>query len=109
MAYDATKEKREVKALIDKNSRGDKIQVAKVTVEGRTNTWVDVRTMYTPKDSDALHATGKGIRFDIRILPDLIEALSGLKGEAEAAIKADEDALAQRIAEKEAQDKEFET
>lgn len=74
MAYDVTKEKQEVLAQIEKNSRGDVIQVSKITMVGRTTESVDIRIMYTDDDGE-LRPTRKGVRFNSEQAAEVAAAL----------------------------------
>ncbi len=77
MAYDASKEKREVFATIEKGAK-TRIEVAKITQETGEKV-IDVRKVVLPKDSTEWTLTPKGIRFDIK--------------DAEAVIKGIEEAI----------------
>lgn len=80
MAYDFSKEKREVLLEIDRHG-GDKIHVTSITREDSSDSWVDFRIMYTPKDSDELRPTQKGVRVNTDFVPDIVEVLIGLMSE----------------------------
>lgn len=75
MAYDASKETRTVLETIDKNSRGDKIQVTSIVVKGNSTPFIDIRNMYTLEDSDEVRPTSKGIRFSSEFLLDIMKSL----------------------------------
>lgn len=72
-------EKRDVKALFDRGSRSDKVQVSTVVREGADSVWVDIRTMWTPEGSEEIRPTQKGLRFNATGLDALIEALTAIK------------------------------
>ena len=78
MAYDASKETRKVIKVIDMNAFGDKVQVSEVGYEGKESTAVDIRKMYTHRESGEILPTPKGIRFNKEILPEVIAALNGM-------------------------------
>lgn len=75
MAYDASKETRTVLETIDKNSRGDKIQVTSIVVKGNSTPFIDIRNMYTLENSDEVRPTSKGIRFSSEFLLDIMKSL----------------------------------
>ncbi len=78
MAYDASKETRKVIKVVDMNAFGDKIQVSEVGYEGKDTTAVDIRKMYTHRESGELVPTTKGIRFNKELLPEVIAVLNGM-------------------------------
>jgi hypothetical protein len=81
MKYDPSKENRVVKAIMDKNDRGDKIQVSTVTREGSDFVWADIRLMYTPEGETELRPTPKGLRFSAKLVPQLAKVLQDLADE----------------------------
>lgn len=74
MAYNATNEIKEVIATFDKNKRGDKIRVTKVSQKESNKVSIDVRTMYTADDLE-IKPTTKGIRIDSEMAADVIVAM----------------------------------
>lgn len=95
MAYDSSKETRDVLALVNKNDRGDKIQVAKIKVEGKSTEFMDVRLMYTPDGTDELRATQKGVRFSTEILPEVVAGMVKAMSDDERAALAKSLAVAE--------------
>ena len=83
MAYDASKEERKVLATFDKNTRGDKIQVASITIKGKEGMSVDIRNMYTAEDGE-MRPTQKGVRVNVEMVADIIKAVLPLLTEDEA-------------------------
>ena len=83
MAYDASKEERKVLATFDKNTRGDKIQVASITIKGKEGMSVDIRNMYTAEDGE-MRPTQKGVRVNVEMAADIIKAVLPLLTEDEA-------------------------
>lgn len=77
MAYDFSKEKKEVLLEIDRHG-GDKVHVTSITRDDSSDSWVDFRIMYTPKDSDELRPTQKGVRISSEFIPEIVDALIGL-------------------------------
>lgn len=74
MGYNASYDIKEVIDTFDKNSRGDKIRVSKVTNQGKNTVKVDVREMYTDLSGELQY--GKvGIRLDSEIASDVIVAM----------------------------------
>lgn len=72
MAYENNKT--EVLSTIEKNSRGDKIVVSKITGETSGKVSIDIRLYYTD-DNDELQPTKKGVRFSEESTVDVIKAL----------------------------------
>lgn len=89
MAYDRSKETQNVMALVDKNDKGDKIQVSKIEVKGKEGVFADIRLMYTPDESDELRPTSKGVRFNTEILYDVVAGLADMLTDEEKAKLAD--------------------
>lgn len=67
-------EKREDIEVLNKNNRGDKIIIAKITNQRSGSVSVDVRNYYTDDDDNVL-PTKKGIRINSEILPEVIKAM----------------------------------
>ena len=82
MAYNSQNETQKEIAVVDKNTRGDKIRVARIEKVGKTQTTVsvDVRTMYTADDGE-VRPTQRGIRIDSETAPDIILAMIKALGE----------------------------
>ena len=80
MAYNADNEIREDLGLFDKNSRGDKVAVTKITNKKTGNVAYDIRNMYT-NDDDEIKPTTKGVRLNSELIVDVVGAL--LKGLSE--------------------------
>lgn len=81
-------EKRDVKALFDRGSRNDKVQVSTVVREGANSVWVDIRTMWTPEGSEEIRPTLKGLRFNADKITDMIEALNAIKADIDNGVYA---------------------
>ena len=89
MAYDRSKEEQEILALIDKNDRGDKIQVSKIRIKGREETFADIRLMYTPEGEEDIRPTSKGVRVSTSLLPKIVAGLVDMLDDSEKAKLAD--------------------
>lgn len=77
MAYRADNEVREELGVFDKNDRGDKVSVTKITTKDTNKISFDIRNMYTTAD-DELRFTQKGVRLNSEMTVDVVKAL--LKG-----------------------------
>lgn len=75
MAYDVSKETGETLLTLDKNTKGDKIQVRHITVKGSDNQFVDIRNMYTLESNGEIKPTQKGVRFNAEMLLDIMKSL----------------------------------
>lgn len=75
MAYNASNEDVKVIATIDKNTRGDKIQIQLIRNKISNAEMIDIRQMYTPEGTDALAPTRKGIRFNVELLSEIVAGL----------------------------------
>ena len=73
MAY-KSKDKQEIIAQVQKNSRGEYIQVSKIIPENGKASSVDVRLMYTA-DDDEIKPTTKGVRLNSEIAGEVIVAM----------------------------------
>lgn len=73
MAY-KTNDKQEIIARVQKNSRGEYIQVSKIIPENGKASSVDVRLMYTA-DDDEIKPTTKGVRLNSEIAGEVIVAM----------------------------------
>lgn len=72
MPYNYDKDEQFRIALIDKNDRGDKIQVQSIKNKNTGSESIDIRLMYTPEGTDELRHTSKGVRFNVEMLPDMV-------------------------------------
>lgn len=82
MAYNADNEIREDLGLFDKNSRGDKVAVTKITNKKTGNVAYDIRNMYT-NDDDEIKPTTKGIRLNSELVVEVVKSLLNGLGEDE--------------------------
>lgn len=82
MAYNADNEVREELAKIQKNQRGEFIIASRIQNKNTGNVNVDIRQFYTG-DEDDLKPTSKGVRFNIEMLPDMVEGLASALEENE--------------------------
>lgn len=71
MAYQNIKEERV--GSIPKNDRGDFIVVTRCVNERTKEVSVDIRTFYTPKDTEEIAPTQRGIRLSDEHMAELIE------------------------------------
>lgn len=78
MAYNSMNDETTVVALIDKNTRGDKIRIAKIRNKNTGSESVDIRVMYTPEGSTEVKPTQRGVRFNMEMLGEITEALNSL-------------------------------
>ena len=94
MAYNYNNEESTILGQVEKNDRGEVIQVSKIRNKISGSEFIDIRLMYTPEGSDNLAPTRKGIRFSTEKLADITSILFGQlsKDEADAIINgSDED------------------
>ena len=82
MAYNADNEIREDLGLFDKNSRGDKVAVTKITNKKTGNVAYDIRNMYTNDENEIKHTT-KGIRLNSELVVEVVKSLLNGLGEDE--------------------------
>ena len=77
MSYDYSNQKKVVLATIEKNRRGDAVQISSIHDSIRNSTYIDIRNMFIPSDSDddELRPTAKGIRVKKELLNDIIVGL----------------------------------
>lgn len=73
MAYDASKETVEILGMFDKNSRGDKVGVKKITNNNNGNVSLDIRLHFT-NDAEEIMPTSKGVRVNAEMAADIIKA-----------------------------------
>lgn len=78
MAYNSMNDETTVIAVIDKNTRGDKIRIAKIRNKNTGSESVDIRVMYTPEGSTEVKPTQRGVRFNIELLGEITDALNSL-------------------------------
>lgn len=76
MAYDFSKEKREVLLEIERNST-EQTQITQITKEGSDDSWIDFRIMYKPDNEDEFKPTKKGVRISGENTRDIVVALLG--------------------------------
>jgi len=74
MAYDASKETQELLVMLDKNNRGDKIGIKKITRNDNGTISADIRNYYT-NDAEEICPTSKGVRVNTEMLADVVTAL----------------------------------
>lgn len=74
MAYDASNDVVEEIAMFDKNNRGDKIRVTRITKKVGNSAFVDVREMFTADNGD-VKPRPKGIRINSELTADVIIAM----------------------------------
>lgn len=74
MAYDNKSEVREELAMLDRNNRGDKISVVKITDESKDKVSYDIRNMYTT-DDDEVRFTQKGVRLSDELTVEVVGAI----------------------------------
>jgi len=60
--YDDSKEKATQLAVVDKNSRGEKVVVSLIEREDDNAAFIDIRNYYTA-DDDTVRPTPKGVRY----------------------------------------------
>lgn len=78
MAYDFTKEKAEIIASVEKNDRGDHVQVRRITKPDKTQV-IDIREFYLSKSDMTTHLpTQRGLRLNDEVIVDVVAAI--LKG-----------------------------
>jgi len=82
MAYNADNEIREDLGLFDKNYRGDKVAVTKITNKKTGNVAYDIRNMYTNDENEIKHTT-KGIRLNSELVVEVVKSLLNGLGEDE--------------------------
>jgi len=74
MAYNADNELRDDLGVYDKNSRGDKVAVTKITNKKTGNVAYDIRNMYTT-DSGEVRPTQRGVRLNSELIVDVMQSL----------------------------------
>lgn len=82
MAYNADKEIVELIGSFDKDSRGNKIEVKKMSSKTSSRVQVDIRTMYTDEDG-VVRPTTKGCRFSIEKLTNMVGLLASMLDDTE--------------------------
>lgn len=76
MASKSIWDKQEVAALVEKNDRGDYVQVSKVSKNG--NDYVDIRQLFTPDGALEPIPTKKGIVIHMEMLPEIVDCLNAI-------------------------------
>jgi len=74
MAYNADNELRDDLGVYDKNSRGDKVAVTKITNKKTGNVAYDIRNMYTT-DGGEVRPTQRGVRLNSELIVDVMQSL----------------------------------
>lgn len=82
MAYNADKEVVTLIGTVDKDEKGNKIDVKKLTSKTSSRVQVDIRTMYTNDDGE-VRPTQKGCRFNIEQLAEITGLLASMLSDEE--------------------------